>query len=44
MFAAAGNHVVALHREAIGALELPPELAPGDWRIATTEEIAAAGG
>ena len=44
MFAAAGNHVVALHREAIGALELPPELAPGDWRFATTEEIAAAGG
>jgi 16S rRNA pseudouridine516 synthase len=44
MFAAAGNHVAALHREAIGALQLPADLAPGDWRIATPEEITAAGG
>ena len=28
MFAAAGNHVTALHRQAIGALELPADLAP----------------
>jgi 16S rRNA pseudouridine516 synthase len=44
MFAAASNHVVALHREAIGALELPADLASGDWRIATPDEIVAAGG
>ena len=31
MFAAAGNHVVALHRERIGGLELD-ELPPGAWR------------
>ncbi|HXV00828.1 MAG TPA: pseudouridine synthase [Caulobacteraceae bacterium] len=42
MFAAAGNHVTALHREAIGSLELPADLAPGQWRIAGAEEIAAA--
>ena len=41
MFAAAGNHVEALHREAVGGLELPPELAPGDWRVATPAELAA---
>lgn len=41
MFAAAGNHVEALHREAIGGLPLPPDLAPGAWRIATEQEIAA---
>jgi 16S rRNA pseudouridine516 synthase len=44
MFAAAGNHVAALHRESVGTLALPAELAPGDWRIATPEEITAAGG
>jgi 16S rRNA pseudouridine516 synthase len=32
MFAAAGNHVVALHRESIGGLGLGG-LAPGEWRI-----------
>lgn len=31
MFAAAGNHVVALHRERIGGLELDG-LPPGQWR------------
>lgn len=41
MFAAVGNHVAALHREAIGGLALPPDLAPGAWRIATEDEIAA---
>ncbi len=34
MFAAVGNHVEALHRQSIGALALPPDLAPGAWRIA----------
>ena len=32
MFAAVGNHVVALHRDRIGDLVLPAELAPGMWR------------
>lgn len=41
MFAAAGNHVVALHREAVGRLELPPDLAPGAWRIASAVDLAA---
>jgi len=41
MFAAAGNHVLTLHREAIGGLELTDDLAPGAWRIATEADIAA---
>jgi 16S rRNA pseudouridine516 synthase len=41
MFAAAGNHVLALHREAIGALALPVDLSPGAWRIASEAELAA---
>jgi 16S rRNA U516 pseudouridylate synthase RsuA-like enzyme len=28
MVAAAGNHVVSLHRDRVGALELPSTLAP----------------
>ncbi len=32
MVAAVGNHVVSLHRSAFGALTLPPDLAPGQWR------------
>jgi len=32
MVAAAGNHVLALHRSRIGGLELPADLAPGQWR------------
>jgi len=32
MVAAAGNRVEALHREAIGALRLPPGLPQGEWR------------
>jgi 16S rRNA pseudouridine516 synthase len=31
MLAATGNRVVGLHREAIGAFNLPPTLAPGAW-------------
>ncbi|MBS0359905.1 MAG: rRNA pseudouridine synthase [Proteobacteria bacterium] len=41
MFAAVGNHVGALHRERIGGLSLPANLAPGDWRILSAEEQAA---
>ncbi len=41
MFAAVGNHVEALHRERIGGLALPDDLAPGEWRPATEAEIAA---
>lgn len=40
MFAAVGNHVEALHRERIGALALPDDLAPGAWRVMTPDEIA----
>ena len=32
MVAAAGNRVEALHRLAVGRLELPDDLAPGEWR------------
>lgn len=39
MFAAVGNHVQALHRERVGALTLPDDLAPGEWRLLTPEEV-----
>ena len=39
MFAAVGNHVDDLHRERIGALALPEDLAPGAWRLMTPDEI-----
>jgi 16S rRNA pseudouridine516 synthase len=39
MFAAVGNHVLALHRVAIGGLTLG-DLAPGTWRALGAEEIA----
>jgi len=39
MFAAVGNHVEDLHRERVGALALPDDLAPGDWRLLTPAEI-----
>ena len=41
MFAAVGNHVEALHRERIGALALPEDLEPGQYRILGAPEIAA---
>ncbi|MCA3701395.1 pseudouridine synthase [Brevundimonas sp.] len=41
MFAAVGNHVEALHRERLGALALPEDLAPGQWRRATEAEVTA---
>lgn len=40
MFAAVGNHVVALHREAVGGIVLDPDLGPGEWRELAPEEIA----
>jgi 16S rRNA pseudouridine516 synthase len=33
MFAAAGNHVTALHRDRIGGLALPEDLAAGSYRV-----------
>ncbi|WP_439476699.1 pseudouridine synthase [Brevundimonas sp.] len=33
MFAAVGNHVEGLHRERVGGLSLPDDLAPGEWRL-----------
>lgn len=41
MFAAVGNHVEALHRERLGGLALPDDLAPGDWRLLDQAEIDA---
>lgn len=43
MFAAVGNAVTALHREAIGDIELDPALAPGDYRPLTDAEVASVG-
>jgi 16S rRNA pseudouridine516 synthase len=40
MFAAVGNHVVSLHREAIGVLVLPEDLEPGEFMILGDEEKA----
>ena len=42
MFAALGNRVVALHRDRIGALDLPPDLAPGAWRVLDSAEVLVA--
>lgn len=39
MLAAVGNHVLALHRQRIGAIELDPALAPGAFRELTDAEI-----
>lgn len=39
MFAATGNHVNALHREALGGLILPQDMALGDWRVLTPPEV-----
>lgn len=39
MFAAVGNHVVALHRERIGCIQLDDELEPGEYRALTADEI-----
>lgn len=39
MFAATGNHVDALHRERLGGLTLPQDMAGGDWRVLTADEV-----
>lgn len=39
MFASLGNKVTVLHRESIGAIELDPSLALGEWRYLTQEEV-----
>jgi len=39
MFAAAGNHVNELHRESVGGLDLPADLAPGQFRILAKVEL-----
>ena len=41
MFAAAGNHVLALKRISIGGFALPVELEEGEWREMTEREKAA---
>jgi 16S rRNA pseudouridine516 synthase len=41
MFAAVGNHVTALHRDRMGALDLPADLEAGAYRLMTAEDLAA---
>jgi 16S rRNA pseudouridine516 synthase len=41
MFAALGNHVEAVHRDRIGGLDLPADLAPGQYRTLTGNEQSA---
>ena len=43
MIAAAGNHVTDLSRVAIGELQLPDNLAPGDWRWLDVQSMLLAG-
>jgi len=42
MLAAVGNRVTSLHRSRIGRLQLPPDLAPGEWRWLAADELSAA--
>lgn len=41
MIAAVGNRVEALHRSQIGALALPADLLPGQWRWLVAAELSA---
>ena len=41
MFAAVGNHVVALHRESMGGLSLPDDLPAGAFRLMSDADLAA---
>ena len=41
MIAAVGNRVEALHRSRIGALALPVDLKPGEWRWLTPADLAS---
>lgn len=40
MFAAVGNHVVALHRDRIGGLDLPTDLPAGGYRVMNETDVA----
>lgn len=40
MFAAAGNHVEALHRDRVGGLALPQDLAEGQFRVLGDAEVS----
>lgn len=40
MFAALGNHVVSLHRDRIGGLDLPDGLKVGEWALVWGDELA----
>jgi len=40
MFAAVGNHVQDLHRDRMGCLDLPADLAAGGYRALTEDELA----
>jgi len=40
MVAAVGNRVEGLHRSCIGGLVLPADLAPGQWRWLTADDLA----
>ncbi len=42
IFAALGSHVLSLCRVSFGALELPPDLAPGGWRQISRESVDSA--
>jgi len=41
MVAAVGNRVEALCRVAVGGLQLPPDLAEGEWRWLSDEDLAS---
>lgn len=40
MFAALGNHVSSLHRDRVGGLTLPADLAPGAYRLLGEDAVA----
>ena len=39
MLAAVGNRVEGLHRSRIGSFELPSDLAPGQWRWLSADDL-----
>lgn len=43
MVAAIGNRVEALHREAVGEMQLPADLKPGEWRWLTAADYEKLG-
>ncbi len=43
MFATVGNHVVSLHRDRIGNLDLPLDLAVGTYRLLSAHDLTALG-